>query len=59
LLPALPVRKKMASSSASDRLSGPRWSSFSRGRSAAGQWRMDMDNLLVVDVQGLSIAIYA
>src|SRR3990172_11535183 len=36
-LPRTPVRKKMASNSASERLAAPRASSFSRGRSAAGQ----------------------
>jgi hypothetical protein len=44
-LPAMPVRSKMASSSASARAAGPRASSFSRGwagqvfqRHGVGQW---------------------
>ena len=40
LLPETPVRKKIASNSASDKLDAPRSSSFSRGRSAAGQSRI-------------------
>nr|GEZ11988.1 phosphopantothenoylcysteine decarboxylase-like [Tanacetum cinerariifolium] len=40
LRPETPVRKKIASSSASDRLAAPRSNSFSRGRSAAGQSRI-------------------
>ena len=40
--PVTPVRRNIANSSASDRDSGPRWSSFSRGRSAAGQSTIDI-----------------
>jgi hypothetical protein len=37
---ATPVRKKIASNSASERLAGPCSSNLSRGRSAAGQSRI-------------------
>ena len=40
--PRMPVRSRIASSSASERASGPRDSSFSRGRASVGRAWMDI-----------------
>lgn len=42
VLPAVPVRKKMANNSASDKVRAPWINNFSRGRSASGQSRIDI-----------------
>src|SRR6266540_1934538 len=46
LLPFTPTRRKMASSSASLRDSGPFLSSFSRGRSSSGHETIPFDSFL-------------
>jgi len=51
LFPFTPVRRKIARSSASESDAAPRWSNFSRGRSAVGQSVMLMFVHLLMSVR--------